>query len=232
MCIFKGFCGMIGMVLYVNRMILEVMNMALMIRNPFGQDAADFNEETSADRIGRRIRAIRTEKKMSQAELGQAMGLTADRIQKYENGARKPKFDMLKQFAYVLGVETIALMDPVVSNYIGAMFAFFEMEDLYDLEVKKDGAKYSIQFGNGFTGTMNDYLREWYDERETIKTRLEIASDEEKEVILAEYHDWERTFPKALCDRTEKGLQKARIKNTIAELQEKLEQLDNNGTPE
>lgn len=202
--------------------------MALMVHNPFGQDAADFNEETSADRIGRRIRAIRTEKKMSQAELGQAMGLTADRIQKYENGARKPKFDMLKQFAYVLGVETIALMDPVVSNCIGAMFAFFEMEELYELEVKKDGAKYSIQFGNGFTGTMNDYLKEWYDERETIKTRLEIASDEEKEVILAEYHDWERTFPRALCDKTEKALQKARLQNTIAELQEKLEQIDDN----
>jgi transcriptional regulator with XRE-family HTH domain len=104
----------------------------------------------------RRIRAIRTEKGMSQAELGQAVGLNADRIQKYENGARKPKFDMLKQFAYALGVETIALIDPVVSNYIGAMYAFFAMEEDYELEVKKDGAKYSIQFGNGFTGTMNE----------------------------------------------------------------------------
>lgn len=200
--------------------------MALMVHNPFGQDAADFNEETSADRIGRRIRAIRIEKGLSQAELGQAMGLTADRIQKYENGARKPKFDMLKQFAYVLGVETIALMDPVVSNYIGAMFAFFEMEELYELEVKKDGAKYSLQFGNGFTGTMNDYLKEWYEERETIRTRMENATEEEKAAILKEYHEWERTFPKALCDRTEKSLQKARLKNTIAELQEKLDAMD------
>lgn len=207
-------------------MIFEVMDMALMVHNPFGQDAADFNEETSADRIGRRIRAIRTEKGMSQAELGQAMGLTADRIQKYENGARKPKFDMLKQFAYVLGVETIALMDPVVSNYIGAMFAFFEMEELYELEVKKDGAKYLLQFGNGFTGTMNDYLKEWYDERETVRIRMENASEEEKEAILKEYHEWEKTFPNALCDRTEKALQKARLQNTIAELQEKLEKID------
>lgn len=197
-----------------------------MVHNPFGQDASDFNEETSADRIGRRIRAIRIEKGLSQAELGQAMGLTADRIQKYENGARKPKFDMLKQFAYVLGVETIALMDPVVSNYIGAMFAFFEMEELYELEVKKDGAKYSLQFGNGFTGTMNDYLKEWYEERETIRTRMENATEEEKAAILKEYHEWEKTFPKALCDRTEKSLQKARLKNTIAELQEKLDAMD------
>lgn len=200
--------------------------MALMVHNPFGQDAADFNEETSADRIGRRIRAIRIEKGLSQAELGQAMGLTADRIQKYENGARKPKFDMLKQFAYVLGVETIALMDPVVSNYIGAMFAFFDMEELYELEVKKDGAKYSLQFSNGFTGTMNDYLKEWYEERETIRTRMENATEEEKASILKEYHEWEKTFPKALCDRTKKSLQKARLKNTIAELQEKLDAMD------
>lgn len=211
---------------YVKITLFEVIKMAFMVHNPFGQDAADFNEETSADRIGRRIRAIRVEKGLSQAELGQAMGLTADRIQKYENGARKPKFDMLKQFAYVLGVETIALMDPVVSNHIGAMFAFFEMEELYELEVKKDGAKYSLQFGNGFTGNMNDYLKEWYEERETIRTRMENATEEEKAAILKEYHEWERTFPKVLCGRTEKALQKARLKNTIAELQEKLDALD------
>lgn len=200
--------------------------MALMVHNPFGQDAADFNEETSADRIGRRIRAIRIEKGLSQAELGEAMGLTADRIQKYENGVRKPKFDMLKQFAYVLGVETIALMDPVVSNYIGAMFAFFEMEEHYELEVKKDGEKYLLQFGNGVTGTMNEYLKEWYEERETVRTRMENATEEERTFILKEYHEWEKTFPKALCDKTEKLLQKARLKNTIAELQEKLDAMD------
>lgn len=183
-------------------------------------------ESTPTSRIGRRIRAIRREKGMSQAELGQAMGLTADRIQKYENGARKPKFDMLKQFAYVLGVEPIALMDPAVSNYIGAMFAFFEMEELYELEVKKHGAKYSLQFGNGITGAMNEYLKEWYEERETTRTRMENATEEEKATILKEYHKWENTFPKALCDRTEKASEKERLKNIIAKLQEKLDKLD------
>lgn len=198
----------------------------LMVNNPFGQDAADFNEETSADRIGRRIRAIRTEKGMSQADLGAKMNLTADRIQKYENGARKPKLTMLKQFAQVLGVETIALMDPVVSNYIGAMYAFFEMESLYNLEVKKDGNRYSLMFGNGNNDPMSNHLKEWYEERETIRTRMENASDEEKKKIFDEYHDWERTYPKALTDKTEKALQKARLKNTIAELQEKLDKMD------
>ena len=55
---------------------------------------------------------------------------------------------------------------------------------------------------------------------------MENATEEEKETILREYHEWEKTFPKALCDRTEKALQKARLKSTIAELQEKLDKLD------
>lgn len=34
---------------------------------------------------------------VSQTELGEKVGLNADRIQKYENGARKPKADLLKK---------------------------------------------------------------------------------------------------------------------------------------
>lgn len=58
----------------------------IMVNNPFGQDPMDFNDETAASRVGDRIRKIRTEKGLSQAELGAMVGLTADRIQKYENG--------------------------------------------------------------------------------------------------------------------------------------------------
>ena len=58
-----------------------------MINNPFGQDPVDFNEETSADRIGRRIRDIRIAKGLSQAGLGEKVGLNADRIQKYDESS-------------------------------------------------------------------------------------------------------------------------------------------------
>ena len=61
------------------------------VDNPLAQDPIDFYDETVASRMGNRIRTIRVEKGMSQAELGNLVGLTADRIQKYENGARKPK---------------------------------------------------------------------------------------------------------------------------------------------
>ena len=76
----------------------------IMVNNPFGQDPMDFNEETAADRIGARIRNIRNAKGMSQGELGEKIGLNADRVQKYENGARKPKPDMLKRIASALDV--------------------------------------------------------------------------------------------------------------------------------
>lgn len=200
--------------------------MTIVVNNPFGQDGFDFNEETSANRIGNRIRAIRIEKGLSQAELGAVVSLTGDRIQKYENGVRKPKIDLLKQIAAVLEVEVTALMDPVVSNYIGAMYAFFEMEQLYELEVIKEADMYRLQFGDGVTGTLNKYLKEWYLKRETTRNSIKNASEEEKKVIVKEYHEWEHTFPQSLGDSTEKAMKKARLKNTIAELQEELDKLD------
>ena len=190
------------------------------------------NEEpTPTSRIGRRIRAIRREKGMSQAELGQAMGLTADRIQKYENGARKPKFELCKQIAEALEVEASALLDPQVASYIGAMFAFFEMETLYDLRLKEVDGQMCICFGENQNdinvSTMNKNLKAWYERRKQMEADiLNATSEEEKKKIIHEYHMWEWNFPKALCDKTEKASEKERLKNIIAELQEKLDKLD------
>ena len=64
--------------------------------NSFGENLI-LNEQTAAARVGNRIRKIRMEKGLSQTELGEKVGLNADRIQKYENGARKPKADLLKK---------------------------------------------------------------------------------------------------------------------------------------
>ena len=91
----------------------------IMINNPFGQDPMDFNESTAADRVGHRIKEIREAQGMTQAELGELVGLNGDRVQKYENGVRKPKAELLKRFAGALGVSTLALTDPIVANYFG-----------------------------------------------------------------------------------------------------------------
>ena len=56
----------------------------IVVNNPFGQDPMDFNENTSADRVGLRIREIREAQGMTQAELGEKIGLNGDRVQKYD----------------------------------------------------------------------------------------------------------------------------------------------------
>lgn len=170
------------------------------IYNPFGTSPEDFDRETAGSRIGRRIRAIRQEEDMSQGELGEKVGLNANRIQQYENGARNPKFDLCKQIAEALEVEVSALLDPQVASYIGAMFAFFEMETLYDLRLKDIDGQMCICFGESQhdinVSTMNKNLKMWHDRRQKMEADILAAtSEEEKKRIIHEYHMWEWNFP-------------------------------------
>ena len=201
----------------------------IMVKNTLGKDPMDINEESSARRIGARIRAIRNAKGMSQAELGEKVGLNADRIQKYENGVRKPKADMLKSIADALGVSTLALADPVITNYIGAMYAMFELENTYNMKIEKtpDDRPPGLCISVSFKDDIYEYMEEWYKVYSKIQSELEIAtSEEEKKEILASYRDWEWTYPQGIIDKTEKDLQKARLKKKIEELQEAYDQLD------
>ena len=93
--------------------------MAIFMNMLGGSDFADINEDRSGARIGNRIRKIRETREMTRSELGALVGLDQTRIQQYENGKRKPKIPLLKKIAYALGVETIALMDPVTESYVG-----------------------------------------------------------------------------------------------------------------
>ena len=46
--------------------------------------------------IGERIKRIRTFRKLTQAQLGEAVGLSDVRIRQYEIGNRTPKEDMIQ----------------------------------------------------------------------------------------------------------------------------------------
>lgn len=142
---------------------------------------------TEADRIGARIREIRIENGMSQEDLGNKVGLSADRIQKYENGVRKPKAELLQKIATSLGVNTLALTDPVVADSVGAMYAFFEMEKLYNLKVQRiqDGRLILI-VDDGVSGPLNTYLAEWEKECTLVDSKI--------------YSKWKHNFPHTLED--------------------------------
>ena len=78
-----------------------------------------------------------------------------------------------------------------------------------------------------FKDDIYEYMEEWYKVYSKIRSELEIAtSEEEKKEILTSYRDWEWTYPQGIIDKTEKDLQKARIKKKIEELQEAYDQLD------
>jgi transcriptional regulator with XRE-family HTH domain len=54
--------------------------------------------------VGRRIRLQRMMRKMSQSDLGDAVGITFQQIQKYEKGTNRVSASRLQQFADVLHV--------------------------------------------------------------------------------------------------------------------------------
>lgn len=173
--------------------------------NPFGQSLEDFDQNTASSRIGRRIRTIRNEEKLSQGELGNKVGLNANRIQQYENGARNPKLELTKKIAEALEVEASALLDPQISSYIGAMYAFFEMESLYDLRIKEVDGQICICFGESQNdtrvSTMNSNLKLWHERRNAMEEAIRNANtEEEKKSILHDYHMWEWNFPYSTDD--------------------------------
>ncbi len=197
-----------------------------------GTDINAKEELSSAKRIGRRIREIRKAREFTQGWLGERVGLSADRIQKYENGIRKPKPDLLLKIAKALGVEDWALSDPVTDYEIGAMFAFFEMEKYLGLKVIREDGRLKLIFGDGkpYSNQINEFLDDWEKRYAQKNKDLSIAvSDYDKELAEFRYKEWEWTFPRCLHEISDLNLnssRRAEIEERIRELEELLKQYE------
>ena len=184
----------------------------------------------SKTEIGKRIRNIRILNGLSQSELGEKLGLTADRIQKYENGARNPKVSMIFRIANALDVNAAALYDPTPCDDLSTMFFFFEMEEKYGMTIKKivddDGnVKYAVVANS--ENRMYDYLSKWQDAYicKKIESKL-VDTQEEMERILEDYARWKSKFPKSIDNSKDlKENQKQKLKKKIEELQSEYERL-------
>lgn len=62
------------------------------------------DQETEDQRIGKLIRILRHKAKLSQTELGQALGVSFQQIQKYEKGANRVASSTLPALSKALGV--------------------------------------------------------------------------------------------------------------------------------
>ncbi len=194
----------------------------------FGDDPIDFNNDTSAQRIGSKIRKIRRERGMTQKDLGTLVDLTADRIQKYENGARKPKPELLKKIASALGVSTLALTDPVLTYEEGVMHAIFDLENTYGISVRKQSGEPNADYFIVIDSKCKLYedVSEWYSVFSRTQEKLiATTSDDEKKGIIEEYHHWEWNYPRALTEQFSKEMRLADIKDRITELQEEYDKL-------
>lgn len=61
-------------------------------------------------KYGKAIRKFRQERKMTQKELGNALGVSAQMIAQYETGKRNPKFETLEKIAMALNVSVPDLL--------------------------------------------------------------------------------------------------------------------------
>ena len=198
--------------------------MAIFVNNPLGSDGLDIEEDSAAERVGDRIRTIRIARGLSQAELGAMLGLTADRIQKYENGVRKPKKELLKAIASALEVSSLALADPTTSSNINAMFTLFELENKFDFKIEKIGPRMCLSVD--VRDKIFPYLKEWCEEYSRVQAELNVAtSEDEKKKLIKEYRFWEWSYPKPLTDKTAGISRKARIERKIEELQAELDKM-------
>ena len=60
--------------------------------------------------IGGRIKALRTERHMTQAQLAHRLGVTKSSVSAYEHGSRSPSYDVLLQLSRVFQVSADILL--------------------------------------------------------------------------------------------------------------------------
>ncbi len=94
--------------------------------------------------FGQNLRALRTERGLSQEELAAQLGTTKQVVSRYENGQRTPKVTVVEAFARRLGVPLAALLGEAaaqsgalrvpVLGYVRAGIPLTAVEDVLDYE--------------------------------------------------------------------------------------------------
>ena len=166
--------------------------------------------------LGEKIKYIRTFRKMTQQELGEAIGLdakgAANRIAQYETNYRVPKKDMLDNMAKAMNVNYINFYSPSPGSAEDIMQTLFWMDEenpsvINFIEMQPSSKKYNT--GNDIKctyddnddmpgtapvglwfdyGTVTDFLKDWMMKKQEFKNG-DITKDE--------YLEWKLKWPDA-----------------------------------
>lgn len=139
--------------------------------------------------IGERIKHIRSFRKMTQSQLGEAVGLSDVRIRQYEIGNRTPKEDMIKELANALNCNYRSIYEPTLYAAEDVMYTLFELDEHYNMplyEVKNKKTK-ETHICVGFDYSLLDnFLSEW------MKKKDELAKGK---ITKEEYFEWKINWP-------------------------------------
>ena len=193
-----------------------------------GNDPIDIQDRMYIKIVGQNIARIRKERKLTQQQLGDMLGLTAVRVQQYESGFRKPKNELLKRFAEALEVSTFTLRDPFLFDDVSAMYIFFKMQEKFGLSVDYVNDQLVLTVTDR---SLSEYLRDWHEKTIEYYDRLAASkTPEEMQAAKESYNDWIWNFPDNLVKAQRKRIDERRkndLRNQIAELQSKLDILEN-----
>lgn len=142
--------------------------------------------------FGKRIRLFRNRKGLFQKQLGEMlgfMGKTSDvRIAQYENEARTPKDELIKEMAHIFDVSPRAITVPDIDSYVGLMHTFFALEDMYGLKIGEIDGELCLRLDK----SSKEYLclLEMFQAWRTMAAKTEAG-----EITSEEYDEWRYKYP-------------------------------------
>lgn len=86
--------------------------------------------------FGKRLKQLRSNKKMNQDELASIMSISKSSIGMYERNEREPSFDLVKRFAEYFDVSIDYLINGNEKIMDDKNLFFFDMEGLSDEEIE------------------------------------------------------------------------------------------------
>ena len=141
--------------------------------------------------IGERIRFIRKLRKLTQKQLGIAIGFpesSADvRMAQYETGTRTPKEDLTKSIANIFEVSPLTLNVPDIDSNLGLMHTLFALEDIYGLEPEIENEKTTLRFNDKkLDVSLLQMLFAWAEQTRKLR---------KGEITKEEYDKWRYNYP-------------------------------------
>ena len=142
--------------------------------------------------FGKRIRLFRTRKGLYQKQLGEMlgfMGKTSDvRIAQYENEARTPKDDLIKEMASIFDVSPRAITVPYIDSYVGLMHTFFALEDMYGIKIGELDGELCLRLNKNSKEYL--HLLEMFQAWRSVAVKAESG-----EITSDEYDEWRYKYP-------------------------------------